>query len=137
VLRIHTMDGQTSTLDLRDESQAKSLLQSLGRYEFQSTVSGLTLAEMHQVRGACRACGMKRHATIGCQFSLTRPQAFREVNFEAEAVEADGRISGGERLVAYCDDVRLSIMAHAAQPAVRIVLSKIGRRKFDPANRTR
>jgi hypothetical protein len=98
-------------------------------------VSGLTLVESHRVRGDCSACGAKRHATVGCQFSLSRPQAFRDVAFTVEAIEANGRINGGERVVAYCDDVRLTIMAHAAQPAVRIVLSKIGRRKFDPLAR--
>jgi hypothetical protein len=50
-------------------------------------------------------------------------------------VEPSGRVKGGEKVLLYADDVRLSVMAHAEQPAVRVSLSKVGKRRFDPNTR--
>ena len=69
------------------------------------------------------------------QFSISRPQDFRAVSFDAEHVEPSGRVRGGDKLVLYADDVRVSIMAHADQPAVRVVLAKVGRRRYNPNQR--
>jgi hypothetical protein len=72
---------------------------------------------------------------MGVQFSIARPQDFGIVSLAAEHVESSGRVKGGEKVLLYADDVRLSVMAHAEQPAVRVVLSKVGKRRFDPNTR--
>jgi hypothetical protein len=137
VLRIHTADGRTHAVDLSDPDQARAWLTRAKGAAFQATVRGVTLVEKHPARGACPECQQRCSFPLGVQLSISRPQEFRSVQLVAERVEASGSIKGGERATLYCDDVRLQVMAHAEQPAVRITLSKIGRRSFDPSDRNR
>ncbi len=135
MLRIHTADGRTTAVDLSDEQQARDWLARLSRADVARSITGLTLTNAHQAAGKCPSCGARASQPLGVQFSITRPQDFGAVSFAAGRVEPEGRIRGGERVMLFADDVRLSVMAHAEQPAVRVVLSKVGRLRFNPNTR--
>lgn len=135
MLRIHTKDGRTTTLDLSDPDQAREWVRMHSDANVQSQISGLTLASTHSVRTKCEACGARDALPFGIQYSITRPSDFRRVELVAEDVPVSQGVRGGERAIVFADDVRLSLMAHAANPALRIVLSKTGHRKFDPGTR--
>jgi hypothetical protein len=132
MLRVHTADGHTETVDLSDERQASELVRRLARADVARSVTGLTLVETHGAAGRCPACSERHQLPLGMQFSITRPEDFRSVSFDAERVQPSGRVRGGDRLLVYADDIRLSVMAHAETPAVRVVVSKPGKRRFDP-----
>jgi hypothetical protein len=135
MLRVHTADGRTATVDLSDERQAADWVRRLARADVARSVTGLTLVETHATSGRCPACGVRCQQPLGLQFSIARPEDFRAVSFDAEHVEAAGRVRGGDRLLIYADDIRLSVMAHAETPAVRVVVSKVGKRRFNPNQR--
>lgn len=132
MLKIHTSDGRTQSVDLADAAQAREWLGRLAREGAQGAITGVTLTEKHAASGMCPACGVRCSHPLGVQFSISRPQDFRLVSLAAERVEQSGRVKGGERVLLYADDVRLTVMSHAEQPAVRVVLAKVGKRRFDP-----
>lgn len=136
MLRVHTADGRTTTVDLSDERQAADWIRRLARADVARSVTGLTLVETHGASGRCPACAERHQLPLGLQFSISRPEDFRNVSFDAEHVAPSGRVRGGDRLLVYADDIRLSVMAHAETPAVRVVVSKPGKRRFDPKTRT-
>jgi hypothetical protein len=131
VLKIHTADGQTHSIDLQDSKQAKMWLAKLSRDEFQATMQGISLVERHCVRVRCTACGESSGRDIGVQYSVTRPDDARRVFMHAEWVEPDGKIKGGERITVFADDHRLTLMAHAGQPAARVTFAKVGKQTFN------
>lgn len=135
MLKIHTSDGQTIQVDLADESQAREWLPRLGRADFQATIKGVSLVERHHVRGKCAECGAPSGRDMGVQYSVSRPDDFRSVFFQVEAVDAIGKVKGGERVIVFADDVRLSLMAHASQPATRVTITHMGKRRFNPQKR--
>lgn len=135
MLKIHTSDGRTQSVDLADAAQAREWLGRLAREGVQGSITGVTLTEKHAASGKCPACGVRGSHPLGVQFSISRPQDFGIVSLAAEHVEPSGRVKGGEKVMLYADDVRLSVMSHAEQPAVRVVLSKVGKRRFDPNTR--
>jgi hypothetical protein len=132
VLKIHTSDGQTHRVDLANSEEAQKWLTRLAREDFQATINGVSLVERHPVRVKCTGCGMSSCRTIGVQYSIPRPESFRKVFFDVEAVEPNGRIKGGERVIVFADGVRLVMMAHASQPATRVSLTHVGKQKFNP-----
>ena len=135
MLKIHTSDGQTHRVDLSDPEQARAWLTRLAREDFQASIKGVSLVERHPVRGQCSACGEDSVRNMGVQYSVSRPDDFKRIFFQVEAVEPQGRIKGGERVVAFIDDVRLTLMAHLSQPAARIQVSKVGKQRFNPYKR--
>jgi hypothetical protein len=116
VLKVHTKDGLTSRIDLEDEEQAKEWFARLKEPDFQEGITGLTIAYR------------------GVNYSLPRPVGFRNLFFLAEHVCPDPskKIKGGERIVATLDDIRVAVMVHRAQKAVRIGLTKAGKQRFNP-----
>lgn len=135
MLKIHTSDGQTHRVDLSDPEQARSWLKRLAREGFQASIKGVSLVERHPVRGQCQECGAEAGRSVGVQYSVTRPDDFKSVFFQVEAVPPHGRVKGGERVVVFVDDVRLTLMAHHSQPAARIQVSKVGKQRFNPYKR--
>ena len=131
MLKIHTADGQTHPVDLRDAQQARAWLERLARDDFQATIHGVSLVERHCVRSKCAACGETSGREIGVQYSVTRPDGVRRVFVHAEAVEEQGRIKGGERVTLFVDDMRLTLMAHASQPASRVTIARVGKQTFN------
>jgi hypothetical protein len=116
MLKVHTTDGATTRIDLEDEEQAKAWIRRQGDPVFQAEVSGLTISSK------------------GVQYSLPRPTGFDNVFFLAEEVKPDEekRSKGGERIVVIVDDVRITMMVHAAQRSARIAITKMGKQKFNP-----
>lgn len=135
MLKIHTADGLTHPIDLNDSEQAQVWLPRLAREDFQATIHGVSLVERHCVRGECRMCGEPSGRDIGVQYSVSRPDGARRVFVHAEAVVAQGRIKGGERVTLIADDVRLTLMAHASQPAARVTIEKVGKQIFNAMKR--
>lgn len=132
MIKVHTKSGQTLRLDLRDESQAREWVERLARSDFQRDVSGVTIVSHHDAAARCSECGARGAGSLGVQYSLARPDSFDQVSFHVEGVEQSGRVRGGERLIVFADDIRVTAMAHAAQPAVRVSVSKMGRRRYNP-----
>jgi hypothetical protein len=136
VLKIHTSDGQTHPVDLADPEQAKEWLARLRREDFQASSQGVSLVERHLVRGKCRDCGSEQLSReLGVQYSISRPSNMQRVSMHVEAVEAQGRVHGGERVTLFADDVCLTLMAHAGQPASRVTISKVGKQTFNALRR--
>jgi hypothetical protein len=119
MLRVHTNDGLTSSFDLEDEKQAEQWLELLKDPKFQASISGLTVSHR------------------GVLYSLSKPQSFRQLMFSAEHVppEPERKIKGGERIWCFADEVRIGLMVHRAQRAVRVTLTKTGRQRFSPQMR--
>ena len=132
MLKLHTSDGQTVRIDLGDESEAREWLARLGRPEVQADITGVSLVEKHDTHARCPSCGARCSCNLGVQYSISRPQDFSRVYFHVEAVPPRGKVRGGERVVLFVDDVRLTVMAHGSQPSARVVLSKVGRQRFNP-----
>lgn len=130
MLKIHTADGQTHNIDLNDREQASVWLTRLSREDFQATIHGVSLVERHSVRTKC-ACGESSGRDIGVQYSVSRPDGVRRVFVHVEAVEPEGKIKGGERVTLFADDMRLTLMAHASQPASRVTIAKVGKQTFN------
>lgn len=137
MLKIHTTSGDTIRIDLADEEQAREWLAKLERDSFQAEISGVSVVEHHEVRARCSECGAKPTGQIGVQYSVSRPQGLNSVHYEVERIEGDGKVKGGERVTLYAGDVRLVLMAHQSQPSARIILNKLGRRRFAPRRLTK
>jgi len=127
MISLHLKDGRTLKLDL--ENGAQELLQELKRPEFQDQITAVTLTQRHPSKGSDEG--------VGVQYSLTRPEGFDGTCwFHVEAVPMVGRVRGGERVVLFAGDVRVTIMAHRSQPAARVSIARVGRRKFNPEETT-
>jgi len=136
MIRVHTSDGRTVTVDLRDETQARELFRSLANEGFQRTITAVTVAGSHHLVTRCSECGAKVSAKMANQFSVTAPKGEdRMHHFHVEDVEPNGKVKGGERLVLFAGDVRLTAMSHVTQPSVRVSLTRLGRRVADPMAR--
>lgn len=133
MIKLHTKDGNTVSVDLADERQAREWLPRLARDDFQATIRGVTLVSAHEPR-ECAECGA-RGRPQPFQLSIVRPQEFTPQHVHMEHVPAEGRVKGGERVTIFAGDTRLTVMAHAAQPAARIDLARIGKQKFNPYQR--
>lgn len=136
MLKIHTGDGQTHRIDLADPAQAQLWLERLRREDFQATIAGVSLVESHLVKGKCSECGCESlQRALGVQYSIKRPSNVRTCSVHVEKVEADGRVKGGERVTLFADDVCLTLMAHAGQPASRVTMAKVGKQTFNALKR--
>lgn len=116
MLKIHTTDGLTTRIDITDKEQTKEWLKKMNDQEFQNTISAITIAHK------------------GVQYSLPRPSGFSKTFFQVERIESDPsrKIKGGERIVCMADGVRIVMMVHRAQRAVRVSVIKTGKQRFNP-----
>jgi hypothetical protein len=119
MLHVHTSDGLTIAIDFADVDQTREWIEKMKNPAFVERITGISISDR------------------GVMYSFTKPLGFQRIGFEIEKVEADQerKIKGGERLVCYADDVRITLMVHAAQRAVRVSMVKIGKRRFDPSAR--
>lgn len=132
MIKIHTSDGQTIPIDLNDEDQAREWIDRMGSRPFQESIRGVSLVLNHAVSAKCMVCRHPISRSIGVQYSISRPQAFRSVQYEIENVPEDGAVKGGERIVVYADEARISLMAHKSQPSARVIITKPGKRRYRP-----
>lgn len=141
MIKIHTDDGTTHSIDLHDEHTARRWLERLGNHGFQHSIRGLSVVESHTTRGRCRECGLKSKCqacngkvggAIRVQYSISRPVGFASTQYDVEAIPQDGEWPGGSRATVYADDVMVSLTAHKSQPSVRVTISKVGLRRYRP-----
>lgn len=116
MLKVHTTDGMTTRVDLENEDETRQWIEKLRDPAYQGSISGLTIYQK------------------GVQYSLPRPQGFSQVFLCAECVEPDPdkKLKGGERIVCVAGDVRIILMVHRAQKAVRVAVVKTGKQRFNP-----
>jgi hypothetical protein len=132
MLKIHTSDGQTHPICLADEKQAADWVERLRSSRFQASITGASLVIEHETKHRCSECGAKSMGQLGVQYSISRPPDFPDVTYEFEDIPSGDGSKGGERVVLYFGDSRLSLTGHKSQPSARIVIAKVGRRKFRP-----
>ena len=148
MFKIHTKSGDTMNFDLSDASQVEEWIDKLKRADFQSIITGLsTVQQAHgrarcancrqPTRMVCQRCGEVHSNMVlktGVQYSVSRPLGFRSVLYEARYIPAnkENRMHGGEKVLCTVDDVQLGLMVHPRQPACRITLSRIGKRRYNP-----
>ena len=121
MFNLHFRDGRTERLDL--EGGMPELLESLGRSDFQDSLTAVTVK---------MAYPSKKGETCA-QFSITKPDGFDgRPWFRVENVKPRGRVKGGERVIVFVGDIRLVVMVHGSQPAARISVTRIGKRVSNP-----
>lgn len=151
MIRINTSNGNTFRLDLADEDQARKLVKLLGDYDFQRTITGITVMRRYTRRHRCNNQGCKRVAKLVCpvcgeiedggrfsytgnQYTLVRPSSFDRISFAVEnsVSNGDNGVNGGEKLICSAGGVQLQIMAYAHQPSARVSLREIGKQRYNP-----
>jgi hypothetical protein len=151
VIRINTSDGSTFKLDLKDEKQAKRLIELLGDYEFQKHITAITAMRQYSRRHRCPTRGCKRLTKMVCpvcgevddggsfsytgnQYTLVRPNTFERVSFSIEdsPTDVDKNVNGGEKLICNAGSTQLTIMVYSNQPSARVTLRKIGEQRYNP-----
>lgn len=116
MFKLHTSDGRTVAVDMSDSEQAREWLPKLARDE--AHLTGVTMMAEH-----------------GYQVNVVRPHGFDHDETRIEHVPSEGRNRGGERVIVFAGDVRLTVMSHAEHPAIRISLARIGKMRFNPNRR--
>jgi len=146
VLKIHTSDGQTTIVDLKDEASAKEFLSKLRSTEEQQRITGATATRRCSGRFYCETCGRTVKAKCSrcgaidtscgksAQFSLSRPIGFERVWYHIEHIEPDPtrHIRGGDKITCFVDDVRLDMMVHSDQPSTKVSLVRTGVQRYNP-----
>lgn len=148
MFKIHTCDGLTVSVDLKDEAQATEWLQRLKDLSFQRKITGITIMRRCGGRFKCPTCGRATRLYCstcgepsrdivcekGVQHSLSKPNGYDEVYYQAEYMKPNPNIKlrGGERAVCYAGDNRMILMVHPRQPASRVTLLKTGKRRYNP-----
>jgi hypothetical protein len=118
MLKVHLNDGQTLNFDLAEQAQAVQWSALARDPAFQSRITGLTIADR------------------GVQYSLPKPSGYEDGDLFlfGESIEANQihKVKGGNRIVCQAGDVRVSMMVHKEQRAVRVAVVKTGRQKYNP-----
>lgn len=122
MFNFHLKNGETVRLDL--ENGTAELARKLSRAEFQDQITAVTVVQRHPSKGG---------GDLGVQYSLARPEGFEGRQwFHVEHIPASGKVRGGEKLTVFAGDIRVTLMAHRAQPALRVTIAKVGSRKYNP-----
>lgn len=148
MLKIHTRDGATTNLDLKDENQAKEWLRRIKQTAFQESVTGITILQKCSGKFRCPQCNRSRRLVCSycgrredraccdksIQYSLPRPDGFGQIFYHAEDIlpEPMKHIRGGEKITCFVDDIRATLMVHREQPAARVSLLKTGKQRYNP-----
>ena len=94
-------------------------MRQVGADQFQRSITALTLVR------------------DGAQVTLPRPRGLEPVFLFAEHVEPNGRAKAAERIVCYAGSIGVTATSHTSQRAVRIDVSKSGRLRFNPLQRSK
>lgn len=148
MFKINTNDGLTIKADLADEEQAREVIRRLKSRKYQERITGISVVRNCTGKFRCSSCNKAAEFTcsrcgtttkdavcgIGAQYSISRPTGVPGVFYQIEAVSPDreARIRGGEKIICFAGDIKVVLMSHIAQPAARITLSKIGKRRYNP-----
>lgn len=146
MFKIHTKDGKTTPVDMTNEESRTVWLERFKSREYQESITGITIVKRCGGKLRCHSCGKPLEVkcdkcgkeqgaskcTTGVQFSLSRPVNMKDVFYQLEIIEAEGRIHGGEKIICYAGDTSITLMSHSNQPASRVVLAKTGKRRYNP-----
>lgn len=148
MFKIQTKDGKTEVVDIsRDEEKAKRLIKKLREEEYQDSITGISILKpcggktrcpiCKRTNLLCKTCGSELKGstcTTGAQYSFSRPGYSRKVLYVPEIIrpELDGGNKGGERIVVFVDGIKVVLMAHENQPALRVTLAKPGNIRYNP-----
>lgn len=154
MIRINIKNGETFKLDLNDEAQAKRLLSLLQNWDFQEQITAITTLRQYSRKHRCPNRGCRNLVTTVCpscgviqdngsfkytgnQYTLTRPQAFNNVNFGVELIPSntDDATRGIEKLICNAGGVQLMISTYGNQPSTRVTLREIGEQRYNPLMR--
>jgi hypothetical protein len=116
MLKVHTTNGKTHKIDLRDEKTANEWARRLVDPAFQATISSMSISQR------------------GSQYTLGRPLDFREsdIHFAMEEIKPEGKWQGGEEITGFFGDVRVSMLVHNSQRAARVMVTRTGKRIHIP-----
>lgn len=116
MLKVHTTDGKTHKIDLKDEASAREWARRFRDPAFQATISAMSISQR------------------GAQYTLARPRDFREedIQFAMEGVASNGKWDGGETVTGFFSDVRVSMLVHNSQRAARVSVTRTGKRVHVP-----
>lgn len=142
MLKIHTRSGKTLRFDMADAGQAKELLSALKLRDFQESITGISVVQDAATRARCTHCDKAQlvcgccgadnsslRTRVGVQYSLSRPDESGPVSYAVEDVVGE---RGGERVVCFAGDSKITMMVHRGQPSVRVSLSQPGSRRYSP-----
>lgn len=148
MLKLHTNDGLTTRIDLNDEMQAREWLNKLKDRNFQETITGISILQTcngpfrcsscrSKTKPVCSNCGQSTkniRCNTGIQYSVSKPKGFRNCLYQIERLEPNPneKLRGGERIICFADDVRISLMVHSSAPSTRVNLIKTGKQRFNP-----
>lgn len=147
MLKVHTKNGQTETVDLNSEEQVMDFIKKLKNREYQKSITGMSILHSCGGKIKCPECNHSNFVCINCnmslknlkcktnwQNSLTRPTGFKNIRFVAEKVEPNifHKNYGGQKIICFVDGCRISLMDHNKQPASRITLVKTGKQRYNP-----
>lgn len=115
MLRVNLSDGSTLSFDLATTEGRDTLDEAMSRRGFQASVRALTVAHN------------------GSEYSFGRPSGFKDQPvFHVERVDPAGKAKGGVRISCFVGDVRVTIMAHGDQSAVRFAVARVGKQCYSP-----
>jgi hypothetical protein len=146
VFKVHTSDGQTLFVDLKDEGQARDFLRRFRSEQEQNQITGVTVTRRCSGRFYCADCsqtshakcprcgGNNTHCSKGAQFSLSRPEGFSKVFYQVEYFEPvrERKIRGGDKITCFVDDFRIEVMVHSDQPSTKVSLLRTGIQRYNP-----
>lgn len=135
MFKVHTKNGETFKLDLSDENQAKEWIEKFKDKDFQSIITGITVVKRcgGKLRCKCKnSCSQEHTCNTGVQFSVSRPNGIKDVFYQIEKINPSENNNGGERITCFVENMSLTMMSHNNQPASRIILSKLGKRGYNP-----
>lgn len=148
MFKIQTKDGRTEVVDISwDENKAKELIKRLKDPKYQETITGMSILKecggktrcpvCKRTNLICKTCGrdLKGHTcSTGAQYSFSRPGYSRKVLYLPEFIkpELERGNKGGERITVLVDGMKVVLMAHENQPALRVTLAKPGDIRYNP-----
>ncbi len=148
MFKIHTSDGKTVNVDFSDEETRDQWIEKLKNIGYQKTITGITIIQRCNVKTKCPKCGRSVElrcsncnnveknpkCNAGIQYSLTKPISFDSVKYYPEHMEANPNLKfkGCEKLICFLDNIKITLISHANQPAIRVSLNKIGKQRFNP-----
>lgn len=148
MFKIHTSDGKTTPIDLSSDESHDEWMARFRNKEFQKTITGVSIIKRcgsrvrcpncsAPVGGSCEKCGhdfQSNKCNAGVQYSLTRPQKIDGVHYELETIESPDGTRNAEKITCYAGDICLTMLSHANQPAARVILAKVGKRRYNPTH---
>lgn len=121
MFKIHTKNGLTSEIDLKDNNVVKEWNDRFIDPAFQKTITGISFFKKCGSAFKCTNC--KKNT----QYSLSRPDGFGNISLAYEVIEPnkESKIKGGNKIICIADDVKITFMIHGDQQAANVSITKV------------